>query len=60
MIETTKLNNRLFEIEQMRMALRRIRNILNDMKADVEAELYDIHNSPEYQESIKKQLLGED
>lgn len=59
MIETTKLSNKLFEIEQARMALRRVRDILDGMKASVEAELYEIHNSAEYQESIRKQLLGE-
>lgn len=59
MTDTSRLNNRLFEIEQARMAIRRVRDILDGMKASVEAELYEIHNSPEYQESIRKQLLGE-
>ena len=60
MTDTNKLNNRLFEIDQTLMAIRRARDLLNDMKASVEAELYEIHDSPEYQESIRKSLLGED
>ena len=60
MTDTSRLNNRLFEIDQTLMAIRRVKDILDGMKASVEAELYEIHDSPEYQESIRKSLLGED
>ena len=59
MIETTKLSNRLYEIEQARMALRKARDILDGIKADTEAELQEIHDSPEYRESVLKQIFGE-
>ena len=59
-LKITALNNELYELEQARMGLRRARDILDEMKASVEAELYEIHDSPEYQESIRKSLLGED
>lgn len=58
-LKITALNNELYELEQARMGLRRVRDILDSLKASKEAELQDIHNSPEYQDSIRRQLLGE-
>lgn len=60
MNEVHKLGCMLCEVEQARMALRRTRDILDSIYNSLKAEIDDIHNSDEYQESIKKQLLGEE
>lgn len=57
MNQVNKLACLLSEVEQARMALRRTRDILDSIRATLEVDIDEIHNSEEYQENVKKQIL---
>ena len=56
--EINQLSGMLFDIKRALADITRVRDTLKSITWLLEIKIEEIHNSEEYQESIKKQLLG--